>query len=115
MIIYKSPLKLYSGSANRAFFGAGPAQLLQAIDQTHSIAKAAKQMKMAYTKALAMLKRAEDALGTPLVHTQTGGKGGGGSMLTPTAKAWLKAYTLCQTELNKKADSLYKAHIRPLI
>ena len=112
---YKTTFKLFADDTDRAFFGSGPAHLLAAIDETRSIAKAAKKMNMAYTKAHKMLMRAEEAIGAPLVQRQTGGLGGGGSSLTPLAKQWLSAYNACYLALNKKADTLYDQHIRPLV
>ena len=49
-------------------------------------------MDMAYTKALRLLKRAEQTLGFPLTQRSAGGKHGGGSCLTPQGKEWLGRY-----------------------
>lgn len=74
------------------FFGEGPCRLLHAIEKTGSLRGAAGSMEMAYTKALSMMKRAEKALGFPLTTKNIGGKGGGGSRLTPEAKEFLAKY-----------------------
>ena len=74
------------------FFGEGPARLLHGIEQTGSLRAAAMSMNMAYTKALKLIKNAEAALGYPLILRVTGGKGGGGSRLTPEGKEWLQRY-----------------------
>ena len=50
------------------------------------------RMGMAYTKALKLMKNAENALGFPLTMRTTGGKNGGGSRLTPEGEEWLKRY-----------------------
>ena len=85
------------------FFGEGPARLLQGIEVHGSLRSAAMVMGMAYTKALKLMKNAETALGFPLTTRITGGKDGGGSILTPEGKAWLRryeAYTKACEEMN---------------
>ena len=85
------------------FFGEGPARLLQGIEVHGSLRSAAMVMDMAYTKALKLIKNAEAALGFPLTTRITGGKDGGGSILTPEGKAWLRryeAYTKACEEMN---------------
>lgn len=77
---------------NNKFFGEGPAKLLHAIEEYGSLRTAAMSMNMAYTKALKILRNAENALGFPLTTRTTGGKDGGGSKLTPEGKEWLKRY-----------------------
>ena len=74
------------------FFGEGPARLLKGIEELGSLRSAAISMDMAYTKALRLMKHAEAALGFPLTTRTTGGKDGGGSILTPEGKAWLDRY-----------------------
>ena len=74
------------------FFGEGPARLLHEIEKNGSLRQASLSMGMAYTKALMMLKNAENALGFPLVIRTTGGKSGGGSTITPEGKEWLAKY-----------------------
>ena len=45
--------------AGERFFGEGPCRLLHLIEETGSLRAAAISMGMAYTKALAIMKRAE--------------------------------------------------------
>ena len=77
---------------NRKFFGEGPYRLLRAVEETGSLRAAAGTMDMAYTKALKMLRHAEQAVGAPLTTRSTGGKDGGGSRLTPEGKELLSQY-----------------------
>lgn len=78
--------------AGEKFFGEGPARLLHALEKNGSLRAAAASMDMAYTKALKILKNAENALGFPLTIRVTGGRDGGGSRLTPEGKEWLSRY-----------------------
>lgn len=61
-------------------------ELLQAIDHTGSISAAAEAMNIQYRLAWQRIHEMEERLGVALVHTTTGGHGGGGSTLTPAAR-----------------------------
>ena len=77
---------------NEKFFGDGPARLLHGVEETGSLRAAALSMEMAYTKALTIIRNAETALGFPLIIRTTGGRSGGGSVLTEQGKEWLNKY-----------------------
>ena len=66
---------------------------------------AAMEMDMSYSKAITILNRAEKALKIPLTEKTIGGKGGGGSQLTPEAKEFLKRY-------EKYREACYEANRR---
>ena len=83
---------VFLNDAGEKFFGEGPYRLLSAVEETGSLRGAALSMNMAYSKALKLLNNAEAALGFPLTTRSTGGKDGGGSVLTPQGKEWLKKY-----------------------
>ena len=74
------------------FFGEGPCRLLRAVEKTGSLRAAAMEMEMAYSKASKILKQAESTLGFPLTARSTGGKDGGGSVLTPEGTQFLRQY-----------------------
>lgn len=71
-------------------FGPGPMQLLQEIDKTGSINNAAKEMGMSYKKAWTIISDLNKHFNEPLVVTKSGGEGGGGSVITDTAKSIMK-------------------------
>lgn len=83
---------LLCDESGQRFFGEGPCRLLHAIEETGSLRGAALSMGMAYTKALFLIRHAQDSLGFPLTEKTIGGKGGGGSRLTPQAKEFLQKY-----------------------
>ncbi|MCQ2470050.1 MAG: LysR family transcriptional regulator [Ruminococcus sp.] len=93
------------------FFGEGPYRLLCLVEETGSLRSAALSMEMAYTKALKMLKRAEEVLGFPLTLRKTGGTSGGGSCLTEQGKEWLKKYeeyrNACMSAEQKLFDEFF--------
>lgn len=82
---------LYDENDNK-FFGEGPCRLLHGVEQTGSLHQAAISMNMAYTKALSIMRQAEESLGFPLTTKKIGGVGGGGSTLTTEAKEFLHDY-----------------------
>ena len=77
---------------DQKFFGEGPCRLLRGVEETGSLRAASLQMGMAYTKALKLMKNAENALGFQLTMRTAGGRDGGGSRLTPEGKEWLQKY-----------------------
>lgn len=66
--------------------------LLEAIEATGSIAKAARTAGYSYKGAWLVLESAANLAVEPLVERTTGGTGGGGSRLTPTAHRLLDAW-----------------------
>lgn len=90
------------------FFGEGPARLLRGVEVHGSLRSAAMSMEMAYTKALKLIKQAEAALGYPLITRTTGGKDGGGSILTPEGKRWLCRYEAYRDACVQSNQALYR-------
>lgn len=92
------------------FFGEGPCRLLRHIEKTGSLRAAAMEMGMAYSKASKLLKQAEENLGFPLTNRSTGGKNGGGSMLTMEGKQWLYRYEAYRNACIQANQALYRQH-----
>ena len=87
---------------DEAVFGNGLAELIEAIDNHHSISEAASHLEMSYRYALHRLTLAEERLGEPLVTRVRGGaKGGGSSKVTDYGKGLVKRYRDAQEELDK--------------
>ena len=74
------------------FFGPGPVELLQLIEETGSINQAAKKMGMSYKKAWEIVNRLNEKVGSPMVITATGGEKGGGSTISEEAKLMVVWY-----------------------
>ena len=105
---------LFLDDNGEKFFGEGPARLLRAVEETGSLRAAAMSMDMAYTKALKLMKHAEEALGFSLITRTTGGKTGGGSLLTPAGRQWLQQYESYRDACVKANQELYKKHFPKL-
>ncbi|MFH0709424.1 MAG: TOBE domain-containing protein [Pseudomonadota bacterium] len=69
----------------QSFLGAGRIELLERIDQVGSINAAAKEMKMSYKAAWERINGMNALADQPLIERSTGGRGGGGTKLTPYA------------------------------
>ena len=90
------------------FFGEGPCRLLRCVEKTGSLRAAAMEMEMAYSKATKLLKQAEENLGFSLTRRSTGGKDGGGSVLTPEGRQWLNQYEAYRDACVKANQALYR-------
>ena len=90
------------------FFGEGPLRLLRSVEKTGSLRAAAIEMEMAYSKASKLLKQAEANLGFSLTTRSTGGKDGGGSVLTPEGKQWLRQYEAYREACIKANQAIYR-------
>lgn len=97
-------LRLYT---DRKCFGPGVAMLLRRVESLHSLRAAAMDMNMAYSKAWTILREAERGLGVKLLHSTTGGRGGGGAVLTAVGAELLAAYDACDRELKEEARRLF--------
>ena len=65
-----------------ASIGPGKIRLLEEIERTGSIRKAAETVGMSFRQAWLLLKAIEDMFGQPVIVTLRGGAKGGGSALT---------------------------------
>ncbi len=107
----KSVIKVMMHDDNgNKFFGDGPAELLRGIEEKGSLRTAALDMGMAYTKALKILKNAEDSLGFRLTDRKIGGKDGGGSILTPEGREWLEKYEAYSRECIYNSRKMFVKH-----
>jgi molybdate transport system regulatory protein len=79
------------GSTER-FLGIGRLELLEHIQATGSISKAAGAMGMSYKRAWDLVQSMNAQAARPLVSTQTGGKSGGGTVITPEGKQALAEF-----------------------
>ena len=75
--------------------------LLQAIEQTGSINRAAQSVGMQYKSAWQKLDQINNLLPYPLIQKKTGGSGGGGSVLTEDGKKLLAKINAMQKEFSQ--------------
>ena len=85
-------VRLYT---DRKCFGPGIAMLLRRVRELHS------------------LREAEQGLGCKLLHSTTGGRGGGGAVVTAEGEALLAAYEAFEGALKAEGERLFREHLGP--
>lgn len=88
------------------FGGPGRIALLASIAECGSITQAAKAIKMSYKAAWDAIDTMNNLAGEPLVERMTGGKGGGGTRLTPRGRQLVANFTLIEAEHRRFVDQL---------
>jgi molybdate transport system regulatory protein len=77
--------------------GHGKIDLLDQIQLTGSVAKAARALGMSYPRALALLEQIDATLGCASTIRSAGGAGGGGAALTPAGREIVARYRAIET------------------
>jgi len=103
---YKMMIRIFTEDENKAF-GPGVAELLRRVDGLHSLRAASMSMGMAYSKAWTIIRNSESFFGFKLLTTSTGGKSGGGAVLTPEAIALLRNYDIFCGKMEEYGDHLF--------
>jgi molybdate transport system regulatory protein len=75
-----------------SFLGSGRIELLKKIEATGSISAAAKEMQMSYKAAWERINSMNELADYPIIERTVGGKGGGGTILTPYAHELIDTY-----------------------
>jgi molybdate transport repressor ModE-like protein len=94
--------------ADNLIFGGGKTQILEYIDETGSISEAAKKVGMNYKKAWTHIKILQEYLEDELVIANKGGKGQGGTVLTPKAKEIIKTFKILRKDIKNFTQKRYE-------
>lgn len=105
--------KLWIESDGKPVFGRGRRFLLEAIDKYGSINRAAKEINISYRKAWGYVKAMEERLGFKLIERQTGGRHGGGAVLTNDARRFLEKYASLEKGIQELVDERFNETFRP--
>jgi molybdate transport system regulatory protein len=89
-------------------FGKGRRFLLEAIDSHGSINRAAQEVDISFRKAWGHIKAMEERIGMKLVERHTGGKNGGGAILTNDARKFLKKYEALEKGIQEIVDKRFR-------
>jgi molybdate transport system regulatory protein len=81
--------------------------LLQTIDRTGSLTRAAEAMDVPYRTAWHKLKQMEQRLGVQLVASSSGGAEGGSTRLTPEAHRLIERYERFAGGLRQEVEHRY--------
>jgi molybdate transport system regulatory protein len=83
--------------------GPGKIRLLESIDTCGSISAAGRAMEMSYKRAWDLVDELNRICGRAAVERQTGGKNGGGAILTPFGRSLVDCYRLVERDASKAA------------
>ncbi|AIP07698.1 transcriptional regulator ModE [Burkholderia pseudomallei] len=97
--------ELWLHAGGQTLGGAARIALLAAIGETGSITRAAKAIGLSYKGAWDAIDTMNNLAGEPLVLRATGGKGGGGTTLTPRATALIAAFRAIEREHRRFIDA----------
>jgi molybdate transport system regulatory protein len=81
-------------------------ELLEKIEIYSSIKKATEAMGMSYTKALRIIRTAEEELGFPVVISKKGGNDRGETNLTEKGRQVLAVFKEIYTDVSQYAENL---------
>lgn len=84
--------RVWLKTSGKSFLGSGRVHLLELIAKSGSISKAAKEMGMSYKAAWDAVDAMNNLSDEPLVARNTGGKGGGGTTLTPKGEETVRVF-----------------------
>ncbi|HSN73025.1 MAG TPA: LysR family transcriptional regulator [Steroidobacteraceae bacterium] len=85
-------LRIDFGAEPAARIGPGKIALLEAIRDERSISAAARRLGMSYRRAWLLVDALNRLLAEPVAITETGGRRGGGSALTPFGERLVASY-----------------------
>ncbi len=100
--------KVWIEAGGEVVAGDGKVDLLERIEGTGSIQKAAGEIGMSYRHAWGFLQKMEKRGGIKLVETQVGGREGGGAKLTPAGKDFLRRYSAFREGLDDYIEEKFR-------
>ena len=89
--------------------GPGKIDLLRQIGETRSIAAAARSIGLPYKRAWLLIDSLNQGFGCPVVETATGGRGGGGALLTPLGQQLIERYDALEASINTRSSKELQA------
>ena len=97
--------------------GPGKVNLLEEIDRSGSISKAARELGLSYRRAWTLVDTMNKSFKSPLVKGSAGGKKGGGAHLTHLGKKIAKTYRGMESkaEIAMKSDwEMIRSSLKPI-
>jgi len=85
--------------------GIGKIELLEGIARGGSLSQAARQMRMSYRRAWLLLADLNSSFEEPVAVTSTGGRGGGGVVLTSFGERLVAGYRSLESEFQSLATA----------
>ena len=92
--------------------GPGKIALLEAIRSTGSISAAARSLGMSYRRAWLLVEEVNHALREPAVTAETGGRHGGGAVVTAAGARVVDLYRAIETHARSASAGEFRAITR---
>jgi molybdate transport system regulatory protein len=89
--------------------GPGKIALLEAIRAAGSISAAARTLGMSYRRAWLLVEEINHALREPAVAAETGGRRGGGAIVTPAGEQLVGHYRTIESHVRTAAGGEFRA------
>jgi molybdate transport system regulatory protein len=89
--------------------GPGKIALLEAIRSTGSISGAARSLGMSYRRAWLLVEEVNESLREPAVTAETGGRRGGGALVTPVGARIVDLYRAIESHARSSAGGEFRA------
>jgi molybdate transport system regulatory protein len=89
--------------------GPGKVSLLEAIHSTGSISAAARSLEMSYRRAWLLVEEINNGLHEPAVTAASGGRHGGGAVVTAVGARIIDLYHSIQSQAISAADNEFRA------
>lgn len=87
--------------------GPGKIALLEKMRESGSLSQAARDLNMSYRRAWQLLNSLNQTFREPLVLTNIGGAGGGGTTLTALGESIVSSYRSFEKEMNARAEKYF--------
>jgi len=100
-VVVRIKSRIWVDKDGQELIGPGIYSILKAIEETGSIASAARKLGYSYKFVWTYIKRLEDVLGVPLVESKRGGKERGVTELTEVGKILLDYYESMSREVEE--------------
>jgi len=97
--------------AKNSSLGPGKIRLLEAIRDTGSLSRGARSMGMSYRRAWLLVESLKQTFREPLTVASTGGKDGGGMLVTEFGDALIESYR----ELERDFAALAARRLHPIV
>lgn len=88
--------------------GPGKIALLERMRDCGSLSQAARELDMSYRRAWQLLDSLNTTFNDPVIVTSIGGKGGGGSDITPLGLRLIETYRSLENEITRLAQLRFK-------
>lgn len=104
--------KVWIELAGEPVLGPGRKKLLEEIDKCGSILQAAARVGVSYRRAWSHIDAMERRLGTKIVESRRGGRGGGGTTLTREAREMLRKFAEVEDGMEAIVDQRFRERFK---